>query len=461
MNKFESEQREEDKRSHENLSDQVHQQQVDFGILVSNVKPMIEKGASPEIIRSTVEDSHLTEKQKEVFMSAVEKKSRRRDLTAKIKEVYSGDEAEKTPADLFMQMFGTDRIFGEVSIHRENSNLVFVCTDKIDIAQAMAPEEGVASQLEGIPDDQLGEVRDSMAGMPMGMFKQETASLEGIGELDSYIVVDAGEAKSRDIDLDLIVKHEIEHSDNTLYDRKAFEKLGRIKDSIEGLASSAELWIELIKKIDNIEDGDIDMKLEDNEISRGVFEKIIEDFEKQLEKIMQINADSVVDAVVKEELIAFFFSEQSNEDIKDIFSEYIRANGSVAVSAFKVLQSLLSQYASKELMSTLDIDSERLNISLKFGTMLEDLTGKLKIQDGNDDRINKMKEKFQSINDEVAQRCESSLESGLQLLTGLKEKYGLVGEDMDIIKPVLISLPIDRWDNFINKYKSSSNDGEK
>lgn len=427
------------------------EQLIHFGEAVQQVKTLVEAGETYIDIEAKVGTFNFTERQRELFLEGVSRLLNRRQIVKEATDKYKDEHQAEAGKRLFMDVVKSERVFGNIEIHQEENALVFVCEDVIDIAQALHPNEDFSGIPDNIDPAELDGFRQSLTGLPMGAFLLRDFDIPEVGQIDSCIFIDGSKADDRGEDLAKVVDHEMQHSESSLYYRPAFANLEKTKKYILAIAESVTAWEGQVKAQLAVESSDAKEKpeqLENSEASKKLIEQIILDVEDSAESVLRLTEKSVIETLVKEELLAFFFSGQKSEDIKDIFFDYIMATKGTFLKVTSLLDEAVYKYSSPALLEGMGIDQHRLRMSVMFKDLRE-MAGTISEKGSEDNPIVKLRNNLGKRIERVVENCERELERGLRVLDTIRERHGADEDLMGKIKPILISQPISRWEEIV------------
>ncbi len=271
--------------------------------------------------------------------------------------------------------------------------------------------------------------------------------------------------------LDGIIKHEQQHAENSLYSRpgRQFEKPQEaILESVDSLEEMIQrLKIETLEVQQEINKAKEDKVLLPNEVQeifaehlkpeqrerlKELFEQSLDTIATSLEKIIAHLQKTSIETTVKEELLAYYLSGTANEDIDDIIPIYVTKLKAALGDIRLTFEKMLLKYYPDDLLEELGMENpeyrrqtiafRKLRIALKgtpSGPKDEDVIGQ---------RLAGVEQSL----DEFEGKCSQSTTEGLEVFRRIDEEAGEYSDELrEMLEPILISQPMEKWEGLFNK----------
>ncbi|MBU1033136.1 MAG: hypothetical protein ABII13_04270 [Patescibacteria group bacterium] len=421
------------------LKSKTFEQLLQFGDAVRRVKELIDEGGKAQLsdAEKVTDEFDFGPRQKESFLKGVRLLLERRQTTQAVKQSYQERFGEQYASELFKELFSASDTFGKVDLYPDDTNLIFVCDDALDVAQAIQPGVDIFQEMGALAGPEAEEIREEIGRqVPMGAFFIRSKQLGEGMTVESAIIINGKEAKAREVDLESVVRHESQHAENSLYCRPLVDTFLSSGAAIKDIAASLGEGDRSIKEVQS--------KDEDAQIA--FVNKLIEKLHKQLDAFYKKLEKSGVEATVKEELLAFYLSGTQNSEIEDIFTLYINGAKESFITACTGLDILLSRMPPN-ILKTLAINPGALKSRVMFADLAK-VAGRLANTNAeSDDPAEALRIEFAKKLSGLSGKWNEAMKNGLDILKSVDE-YDTSHQTKlrETLLPLLISQPLERWE---------------
>ncbi len=436
------------------LDEKLFEQYLSFSRAVAEVKKITaQPDSSKEQAIGVLEKFNFSKKQTELFISGINKLYQRREITQKIKQQYVEQFENEAPTKIFQAIFHCSGNFGSVEIYPDENNLILICDDPIDVGQTLNTNMDLFMAAQQDPEIPIPQVREeAITNTPAGIFINKPIEINGLGTLEGIIIINRAVIQSRGTDISHVIKHEQQHAENSLYYRPAIkETLDQSKD-ITHLVSMFQEIIDDLKTKAPEETSKLENTAENQNYIIDIFNKI----NSQLQILIEKTKKNTLDAVIKEELLAFYMADEPGDEIAEMLPQYMSKAEEVYYKALELLDKLVFNYLSSDLAKALNINVNNVRDRLFWGSIKRIAGIKLAQESEIHDPLANIYQQFENIQSVLRQNWEAGHEKGLQILNQIKQYQKTNPDFHDTLIPLLISQPIDKWEtiyqNMLKKF---------
>ena len=433
--------------------------------------------ASRQEVIAVLENHEFTKRQHEYFLKGIETLFNKRETIARAIDVYKERFGEEEYEEaMFKEIFSSSGTFGDITLIPDKDSLIFMCDHHLDVAQGIHKEGDVYADFEE-SEMSLEELPSSSdMGLPLGaFFADPDLDLEEVGSVSEMVILinksgfEEGDTES---DIDKIVEHEKQHAENSLYLRPRRQMEGPqkvISESVDGLEimiqtleiETLEVQQEITKAKeskgvllpDEIQEIFAQhLKAEQREKLKQAFEKSLEEIAAKLEEIVAYFQKTSIEATVKEELLAYYFSGTSNEDINDIIPIYVTKLKAAVGNIRLTFEKMLLKYYPNDLLEELGVENpEHRRLTLSFRQLRIETKGTPRGKK-DEDAIGRSLAKAEEALDHFEENCSQSTEDGLEFFRKIDQEAGEHSDELrKMLKPMIISQPMEKWEGLFKK----------
>lgn len=427
----------------ERLKSKTFEQLLQFGDAVRKVKELIAEDGEVQLAdaEKIADEFNFGPRQKENFLKGVRLLLERRQTTQTIKQSYQERFGKQYASELFKELFSASGTFGKVDLYPDDANLIFVCDDVLDAAQAVQPGVDIFQEMGALAGPEAEEIRQEIGRqVPLGAFFNRSKQLGESMTVESVIVINNQAAKAREADLTSVVRHELQHAEDSLYCRPLVDTFLGSGADLKDIAASLSEWDKSFKEIQS----------KDEATQIALVNKLMEQLREQLNVFYKKLEKSGVEATVKEELLAFYLSGTQNSEIEDTFTLYINGAKESFITACTGLDILLSRLSPKTL-KTLAISPDALKSRVMFADLAK-VSGRLaNANEESHDPAEALRIELAKKLEGLSGKWNEAMKNGLDTLKRV-DAYDADHKTKlrETLLPLLISQPMERWDWIID-----------
>ena len=426
---------------------------------------------SMEDVDEVLASRDFSERQEQSFRDGAQTLIDRREAIKSTREAYEQEHGETATKKLFQDIFGGTDTFGEITLEQDPNNLIFICENGMDVAQALAPEgEDMGAIMQEMQE--AGQELPSSAeiGLPQGAYLGDTRKI-GSNEVSlrgGIILINKDEIIQRgSVEVEAVIKHEQQHSENSLYLRPDMIRESELSEHIYPLAEEMTKWVSSLEDMCRVVLQDTSDQLKGEYVSttkfqkeyagalsddhkeamRTFFDSSIEYLADTLESLTQTFTRGSIETVIKEELLAFWVSGTENDEIDEILPHYIFALKKQMADIVYTFEQMLLKYYPDALLEEMNLkDTKKKRVfDMYMGELSEG-------RDEDDTLFKHLNEKVFQPFDQLSEKASEGVVAGLEQLKALDELDARVDWDAkERLTPILISQPIDRWERIIKQ----------
>ncbi len=406
------------------------------------------QGVTREQIEQTVKRFEFGDRQNVTFMKGVDKLFARRRVVLEARAKYSERFGERAGQELFKAAFSVPDTFGSVKLDDNDNCMTFVCGDPRDVTIVLANESRseIFNELKSIPDEMIKEmIGEANETLPMGMFNPDlNLPIEGIGEVSAVIIINKSSAEEKGISVESVLAHELQHAENSLYTRPALERHANKAKQINLIADSIEDWGDKQKQESVLS---LEIQLE-------LLNARLEQVAGLIDALRAQMMSDTVEALIKEELLAFHAGGEKTQEIQEALPLYILEIRKIFAMAFSLIDKYVSKM-SNELLAAAHIN--RTEVSARsIGDSLSMITGKFSVSGEKSDPLVKIRTDVAEKLSHFDQMTDQMLNEGITLLDEMVANDSANGSEIvkDML-PILISQPLQKWRSLFEKMKTA------